>query len=56
MSEWDLLSSEVNCRVSILQTYMYLLSCSMTETVINEDFFSEYVVCNLLQATCKCGR
>jgi len=39
ISDWDLLSSEVYCTVYFVQTYMFLLSCSMSETVITEDLF-----------------
>ena len=39
MSDWVLLSSEVYCRVYFVHTYMYLLSCSMSETLIIEDIF-----------------
>ena len=40
MSDWDLLSSEVYCRDYFVETYMYLFSCSISETVLTEDLFS----------------
>lgn len=37
--------------VYFVQIDVFLLACSMSETLISKD-----VVCNLLQATCECGR
>jgi len=53
MSDWDFLSSEVYCRFTL---YRLMCTCFHAQCEVKIFFISADVVCNLLQATCECGR